>query len=528
MITKTRKSKRRSVPSVNPATGKTIGLTKINTIADLNRAVVLAREVQPAWEAVGYKERRRHLLLVRDYIAENAESLAEIISCDTGKTKIDALSTEVMSTAMAISYYATHAEALLKRRRLSGGSLLTFNKRSYVDRVPIGVVAIISPWNYPFAIPFHEVAMALIAGNAVVLKVASQTLQVGKAIQDALAAGDFPLGIFTLVNLPGSIAGNAFLESNINKLFFTGSVAVGKKLMAKAAERLIPVSLELGGNDAMIVCEDANLHRATNGALWAGISNAGQSCAAVERIYIEEPVYEEFVTLLKQKMEGLKQGPDQNCDVDVGAMTTEEQMEKVRNHLRDAKLKGGKIFSNPSLNGSKAAGLFIPPTIVEKVTDDMSLMREEIFGPVLGVASVKDIEEAVRRANTSSLGLTASVWSRNKKKAHAIAARLEVGSVMINDHLMSHGLAETPWGGFKESGIGRTHGYLGLEEMTQPRVVVDDILPGMQKNMWWYPHDRKVFDGLLGGLYVLYSRSLKKRLAGIFKLGSVFLRSFQK
>jgi succinate-semialdehyde dehydrogenase/glutarate-semialdehyde dehydrogenase len=370
--------------------------------------------------------------------------------------------------------------------------------------------------------------MALITGNAVILKVASQTLMVGKAIQAAVAAGNFPPTLFSLINLPGMVAGNAFLESGINKLFFTGSVAVGKLLMAKAAERLVPVSLELGGNDAMIVCRDANLQRAVNGALWAGISNAGQSCAAVERIYVEEPVYEAFVVLLKEKMQGLKQGADQNCDVDVGAMTTKEQMKKVQDQLRDAKSKGARIFENPPSSGLNPAGLFIPPTIVEGATDDMLLMREEIFGPVLGVASVKDVDEAVRKANASTLGLTASVWSRNKKKAHAIAARLEVGSVMINDHLMSHGLAETPWGGFKESGIGRTHGYLGLEEMTQPRVVVDDMLPGMQKNMWWYPHSRKVFDGLLGGLDVLYAKRLTKRLAGIFKLVPVFLRSFQK
>ena len=209
-------------------------------------------------------------------------------------------------------------------------------------------------------------------------------------------------------------------------------------------------------------------------------------------------------------------------------MTTKEQMKKVQDQLRDAGSKGGKIFVNPPANAANPAGMFVPPAIVEDATDDMMLMKEEIFGPVLGVARVMDMEEAVRKANASTLGLTASVWSRNRKKARSIAARLEVGSVMINDHLMSHGLAETPWGGFKESGIGRTHGYLGLEEMTQPRVVVDDILPGMQKNMWWYPHNRRVFDGLLGGLHVLYSKSLGKRLAGVVKLVPVFFRSFQK
>ena len=428
-MTTTSTSIRESVPSVNPATGETIGMTEVNTVADLNDAVAGARKVQPAWEAAGYRERRRHLLLVRDYIVTNAELLADIISRDTGKTKIDALSTEVMSAAMAVSYYAAHAEKILRRKRLSGGSLLTFNKRSYVDRVPMGVVGIISPWNYPFAIPIHEVAMALITGNAVILKVASQTLLVGKAIQDAVAAGNFPPGIFTLINLPGTVAGKGFLESDINKLFFTGSVAVGKQLMAKAAERLIPVSLELGGNDAMIVCRDANVHRAVNGALWAGISNAGQSCAAVERIYVEDPLYEAFVALLKEKMHGLKQGPDQNCDFDVGAMTTKEQMKKVQDQLRDARSKGGKIFENPPSNGANLTGMFISPTIVEDATDDMMLMKEEIFGPVLGVARVKDVDEAGTKGKCLKTGADGFclVPQQEKGPQHRRPARSRIG-----------------------------------------------------------------------------------------------------
>jgi succinate-semialdehyde dehydrogenase/glutarate-semialdehyde dehydrogenase len=298
--------------------------------------------------------------------------------------------------------------------------------------------------------------------------------------------------------------------------------------MEKASKHLVPLSLELGGNDAMIVCKDANLTRAAGGAVWAGLSNAGQSCAGVERIYVESEIYEEFLKLLKMKVSGLKQGVDVDSNVDIGSMTTEQQWEKVQHLLKDALKKGAKAYPEIQKIEKKGSGLFFPPVILENITEDMMVVNEEIFGPILAVQKVGSIEEAITRANTSKLGLTASVWTKSRRKAHKIASQLEVGSVMINDHLMSHGLAETPWGGWKESGIGRTHGYIGLEEMTQPRCVVDDILPFVQKNMWWHPHNKKVYEGLKGALEFLYSKNMGKRMSGGLRLVKVFLRTFQK
>jgi len=514
--------------SINPATGEIIGKTPENTVEELRQAIALAKAAQLPWAKLSFHVRAHYLLAIRDYIVENADRISDIISKDTGKTKMDALSTEVLSASMAITYYANNAKKILKRKRLSGGSILTLNKRSYVDRVPVGVVGIISPWNYPFSIPFHEIAMALIAGNGVVLKVASQSLDVGKIIKECIDAGRLPKDIFHLINLPGKIVGDAFLNSGINKLFFTGSVPVGKYLMEKAAKHLIPLSLELGGNDAMIVCKDANITRAANGAIWAGFSNSGQSCAGVERIYVEAEVYEEFVLTLKTKMSGLKQGVDVDSDVDIGSMTTEQQWEKVRDHLKDAIKKGAKVYPEIQRLEKKGKGLFCPPVVLENITENMTVVNEEVFGPVLAVQKVGCIEEAIAHANASKLGLTASVWTKNRRKGHEIASQLEVGSVMINDHLMSHGLAETPWGGWKESGIGRTHGYIGLEEMTQPRCVVDDILPFVQKNMWWHPHNKKVYEGMRGALEFLYSKKIGKRLLGGTRLIKVFMRTFQK
>ena len=519
---------KRITTTINPATGEIIGTTPENTVEELERAVALTKAAQHDWVRLGFPERARYLLAIRDYIVENADRISDVISKNNGKTKIDALSTEVLSASMAITYYAKHAEKILKRKRLSSGSILTMNKRSYVDRVPMGVIGIISPWNYPFAIPFHEVAMALIAGNGVVLKVASQSLEVGKIIKECVDAGGLPQNIFHFMNLPGKIAGDAFLDSGINKIFFTGSVAVGKYLVEKAAKKLIPLSLELGGNDAMIVCSDANLHRAAGGAVWAGLSNAGQTCAGVERIYVESEVYEEFLGILKTKVSELKQGVDIDSNVDIGSMTTEQQWRKVQDLLKDAMKKGAKAYPDIRRIEKKGKGLFFPPVILENITDDMMVVNEEIFGPILAVRKVVNIEEAIGHANASKLGLTASVWTKNRRKGHEIASRLEVGSVMLNDHLMSHGLAETPWGGWKESGIGRTHGYIGLEEMTQPRCVIDDILPGVQKNMWWYPHNKIVYEGLKGTLEFLYSKQIGIKMSGGIKMVRVFLRTFQK
>ncbi len=516
------------VPLINPASGEVTGYVREDSAEDLRRAVEKARAAQAFWQETSFRERARHVFKIRDFIVEQADRIAEVISRSTGKTRVDALSTEVVPSAMSADYYARKAQRLLRRERLSAGSLLFINKVSYIDRVPWGVVGIISPWNYPFAIPFHEVIMALMAGNAVVLKVATQSQEVGDILGEAIVAGGLPEGLFTLVRLPGGIAGEAFIHSGIDKLSFTGSVPVGKELMAKAAGRLLPVSLELGGNDAMIVCREANLERAAGGAIWAGFSNCGQSCGGVERIFVEKEVYEAFAALLREKTAALRQGEDRTFDVDVGPLSNRPQLEKVKAHVQDALDKGARITARSQEAGAPERGFFHPAIVLEDVRDDMRVMREEIFGPVLAVAKVEDIDEAVKRANDSLLGLTASVWTKDRKKAHQIASRLQAGAVTINDHLMSHGLPEAPWGGFKESGIGRTHGRLGMTAMTQPRVVVDDLLPGVQKDMWWYPHGKFVYDGLKGALSFLYAPDLTSRLRGMTKMMLLFMRTFRR
>lgn len=507
----------------NPATGEILGYIRRHTWDDLKSAIDRARKAQPLWQALPVKERIRRLKPVRGYVMNHADEIAEIIAANNGKTRVDALATEVLPALMGHAYYSRHARRFLKTRRIRGGNIMLINKRSRLARIPYGVIGILSPWNYPFAIPFSEILMALLAGNSVVARPADETALVTKALDDCFRAADLPDGILTILNMRGPGFGEKMLEYGVDKLFFTGSVAVGKKLMEKAAGTLTPVVLELGGNDAMIVCADADLERAANGAVWAGLHNAGQSCGGVERIYVHESVHRPFLDILKEHVEALRIGPDRQYDVDIGSMTTERSLNTVKEHVREALDRGAKVFAQ---SAQIDAGLCHPAMVITDVDHSMKIMREETFGPVVGVMKYRTDHEAVELANDSKLGLTASVWSRDTKRALALAGRIKAGVVTINDHLMSHGLAETPWGGFKESGIGRTHGRLGFDEMTQAQTLVTDILPFVKKDLWWHPFDRKVYEGIRGVALALYG-NFRERLAGVFAVLRIARRIFR-
>lgn len=488
------------VEDINPATGESFFQLPATDLARMPEIMTHARKAQMQWAAKSFEERAVHIRKMRRYIVDNADRLAKVVSQSNGKTRTDAMATEVLPCALACSWYANHARRILKPTMRNGGSLLFFNKRTSVQHLPVGVAAIISPWNYPLSIPFGEVIMGLMAGNAILLKVAAATPAVGKAIEDILAAGELPAGLFQHIVGSGSKVASAFFENGVDKLFFTGSVNAGKQLMAQAAETLTPVSLELGGNDAMIVLEDADLERATNGAAWAGYQNAGQSCGGVERIYVVASVYEAFVEKLAAKTRALRHGPGHdNFDVDIGSLTTENQLRTVQQHLQDAIDKGAKILAQSSPVGEQQ-GFFHPATLLTDVTDDMVTMRDETFGPLVAVARVRDAEEAIARANDSHLALTSSVWTSSNKRGREIAERLQSGVTTINDHLYTHGLSQVPWGGWKHSGIGRTHGPEGLLEMTNTKVINWDLLPA-KRNLWWYPFDQSVFNALKDAMH---------------------------
>jgi len=522
-----RSSKAKTQHILNPTTGEIIAETKRHSEADLSAAVARAREAQAEWHRRGLARRSRIIRAIAPLIAERAKELTDTICATTGKPRVDALGTELLPAALLCRYYPRLAKRTLRPKRIKTSSVLFFNKRSLLVREPYGVIGIISPWNYPLGIPMHELVQALLAGNTVVFKAATQSQPVGEAMIDLFRDAGLPEGVLNLVHLPGSEAGRAFIRSGIDKLLFTGSTEVGRRLMAEAADRLLPLSLELGGNDPMIVLRDALLSRAVDGAIWAGLSNSGQSCAAVERVYVEEPVYEQFVYLLKDRISRLRYG------IELGALTASSQLERIEAFVEDARKRGATVWTwsgQPSATeDTRGKPPYIhPPVVIENADESMLVHTREIFGPVLAVRKVKDVEEALRWANDSQLGLCASIWTENRHLARRLAARLQVGVVMFNDHLMSHGMPETPWGGYKQSSMGRCHGEPGFFEVTQAKVIVEDLLHRLPRNFWWLPYQQNLEQGIIGGIDALFARSPGRRLRGLLRLLRIFFASFKQ
>ncbi|HKT32100.1 MAG TPA: aldehyde dehydrogenase family protein [Gammaproteobacteria bacterium] len=505
-----------------PASGAFLGHFPWQSAADVRAALRTAHALQPEWAAITLSERRACIAGFRQALLQQIDEVAHLIADCVGKTRVDALATEIMPALTGSRWYERHAHGYLRPRRLKNGSLLYFNKRSTLYRVPWGVVGIIAPWNYPLGIPVHEILPALLAGNTVVFKTAPETLPVGSKIADLLRLAGVPPGVFQHINIDGPTCGDLWLEAGgVDKLFFTGSVRVGKLLAEKAARALVPVSLELGGKDAMIVCADADLERAAAGAVWAGLSNAGQSCAGVERIYVHRQVYAPFMALLAQKVAQLRTGRDTDFNVDVGALCTERQIETVRRHLQGAIHHGARVAAQGEPPANDNAH-FVPAVVLCDVNHGMAVMREETFGPVLGVMPVGSDAQAVQLANDSSYGLMASVWSRDRHKAARLARQIQAGAIMVNDHLLSHAQTETPWGGFKDSGNSRGHGQFAFEAVTTPKVIVNDWLRLMRHQPYWMPYSAQVYVGLKGILLGLYARRWRDRLAG-FKRALVLL-----
>ncbi|MGM0564963.1 MAG: aldehyde dehydrogenase family protein [Pseudomonadota bacterium] len=508
----------------NPATGEQIGKVANTDLETLPQMVKRARQAQGYWARLSFKERAEHITRMRRYIMAHADELAKVVSESNGKTRIDALATEVLPITLACDWYGKNAEKVLRRRWRPTGSLLFFNKLTTVEHLPVGVVGIISPWNYPLSIPFGEVVMGLMAGNAVVLKVAAATPLVGEAIQRIVEAGQLPEGLFQMVYGSGAEVSNGMLESGIDKIFFTGSVPAGKSIMAAAAKTLTPVSLELGGNDAMIVLDDANIERAVNGAIWGGFQNAGQSCGGVERIYVHRNIYQRFVDELSNKTRSLKHGiPCAKFEADIGSMTTANQVKLVESHIEEAVKNGAKIVAQSRPANVGAKGFFHPATVLVDVNHDMRILREETFGPVLTVMPFDDEEEVVRLANDSDLALTSSVWTGSNRRGRELARRIESGVTTVNDHLYTHGLSEAPWGGWKGSGIGRTHGPEGLEEMTHAKVINWDWMGG-HSMLWWHPHDETTYNTLKAAMTMVYPNSVGQFLRSSAKVAPQLIK----
>lgn len=474
-----------SVEVQSPATGETIGTVQVDGPERVAATVARVRAAQPEWESLGIKGRSRWLEQLRDWMFDHADQIGDTLQAETGKVRADA-EQEVPYLASVVNFYGKKAKKFIGEETVRPSSGMLLSKKLKIQYRPFQVVGIISPWNFPLILSLGDAIAALQAGCAVVIKPSEVTpLSLGEIVtawKQEIGGPD----VLDVVNGKGETG--AALVDEVDFVQFTGSDVTGKKVMARAAETLTPVSLELGGNDPLIVLEGADLERAVNAATFGAFANTGQACTSVERLYVQESIYDEFVSRLTEEVKKLNQGADgREYGMEQGAMTFPPQLDKVDRHVRDARDKGASVLAG----GEKkdGPGQWYAPTVIADVDDSMEISREETFGPVVGVRKFSDPEEAIALANSSRHGLSGNVFGP-KREAERVARRLEAGSVNVNDVLISFLATDVPMGGWKDSGIGFRHGEYGIKKYTRPESLVITRFGG-KREPYYYPFTAK-------------------------------------
>lgn len=480
---------RRRLTLKNPATLESIGELVCASEADVNAAVAKARQAQKAWGTKSIEERVQHLLKLREVILANQDKVVETVIRETGKPLQDALTFEVYAVCDFISYWCKQARKTLKEETVRAPGIMALMKKVHLVYKPMGVVGVITPWNGPFVLTANPGVQAILAGNSVVIKGSEVTPYSAKLFEDLCREAGIPEGVVQVLMGDGQ-TGADLTNADVNKISFTGSVATGKKIASVCAERLIPCTLELGGKDAMIVCADANIDQAVHGAVWGGCVNTGHFCCGIERIYVEAPIYDEFVRKATEMAKAIRQGQKHGVNEDLGAVFWDRQLTIMEAHVKDAIDRGAKILAggrrNPDLQG-----LYYEATIMVDVKDDFDVMTQETFGPILPIVKFNSIDEAIEKANNSVYGLHGSVWTKDVNKGIAIAKRIETGSMAVNDIGMMYGVACAPFGGVKESGVGSVNGQNGLRGYCHVMPIIVGRYGGADTG---YPHDQKKFD----------------------------------
>jgi acyl-CoA reductase-like NAD-dependent aldehyde dehydrogenase len=493
----------------NPATGEVITTVPVAGAAELSGVVSRARTAQPGWSELGFSDRAAVLKRAQSWMLDNTERVIAAVVEETGKTYEDAQSTDFGYVTMSLGFWAKHAEQYLADEKAHyWGNPALVGKKLVLRYEPIGVIGVIGPWNFPLVNGFGDCIPALMAGNSVVLKPSEITPLSSMLMAEMFHECGMPEGVFQVVTGDGS-TGAALVES-VDCIMFTGSTRTGKLVAKAAAEALIPCHLELGGKDPMIVCADADVEKAATAAAYYSMNNSGQVCISVERVYVEEPIYDDFVKRVTDKVGKLRQGaPSGPGSIDVGAIIFPPQLETIDAHVRDAVEKGAKVLVGGHVH-QNGGGHFYEPTVLVDVDHTMETMREETFGPVVPIMKVADIDEAVRLANDSPYGLQASVWTKDTPRGEEIARRLEVGAVCVNAAQINYFALNMPMGGWKSSGISSRHGIGGIRKYCRQQALLVSGF-GPRRELFMFPYSARM-TGLLQRLYrAVYGRGSRRR-----------------
>ena len=490
-----------SLDSFNPATGELIGSVATVEPGDVQRAVDEVAAVQPFWGELALADRGRYLRRTAEILAGDLEEVTRLLTSEQGKPITESHTMEVVPTLDALHWIAEEGPEILAAQQVKMGGGLFLGKRATQTFEPLGVIAVIAPWNYPWSIPLGEVAIALMAGNGVVLKPSELTPLIGDRIRVAFEKAGVPEGLVRVLQGDGEV-GKALVESSVRKVFFTGSVATGYSVGAACAARMKGAVLELGGKDPAIVCADADLGNAIDGIAWAGFANSGQTCSGVERVYVVSEVADRFVSGIAAKAKGLAVGDPQSWTTEIGPMVSAEQAAVVTDLIDDAVASGAELVCGGPVEVPGSPGSHIAPAVLTGVTHEMRIMREEIFGPVVPVVVAADEAEALRLANDSEFGLGASVWTRSRQKGERIGRRLESGMVWINDHAYTHAAVQCAWGGVKDSGLGRSHSRFGFYECAEVKTMTWNS--SRARDFWWHPYDETLGRAVRASSGLLY------------------------
>jgi acyl-CoA reductase-like NAD-dependent aldehyde dehydrogenase len=517
-----------TLESFNPATGELVGSVATITPEQVQGVVDDVARIQPAWGELSLADRSRYLRRAADALLDDLDEIAELLTNEQGKPRVESYTMELLPTVDALNWCAKNGPKILADEKVRMSQAFLMSKKSRFTFEPLGVVGVIAPWNYPWSIPFGEVAIALMAGNGVVLKPASLTPLLGEAIRRVFEKGGLPEGLVRVVHGGGAV-GDALARSSVGKIFFTGSVEIGRKVGEVCAQQLKGSVLELGGKDPMIVCADADLGNAVSGAVWGGFANAGQTCSGIERVYVDRSIADRFVAGVREETEKLRVGDPIQWDTEVGPMTSDSQYEIVVELVEDAVASGATKLCGGPVEIPGLPGKFIAPTVLTDVTQEMRIMKEEVFGPVLPIVAVDGEQQAIEFANDSEFGLGASVWTKDRQKGERIARRIESGMVWVNDHSFSHGACQCAWGGVKDSGVGRSHSKFGFYECVN--IKQNSWEPGLTRDFWWHPYDATLGDAVRTSAKLLYGRGAERSKAlkdGIGPLLEVGRRTLKK